>query len=189
MTKKITINAPDPITVNAARHLDETEGALKAGITVNIVDRAAINQVLRYIAMAHSASAEETAEHHVVDGVKYLCHTGDHYCPAEAHRLALSDALGLGTGAPWDAIRERAAELHNASVSPLQICELPHESIGEEDECERQRLARDSALLKQTLTQAILDLKLPLPAHNHGDFDDGLEAAIETVAQVFDTLE
>ncbi len=31
--------------------------------------------------------------------------------PAEAHRLALSEALGLGTGAPWDAIRERAAEL------------------------------------------------------------------------------
>lgn len=29
----------------------------------------------------------------------------------EEHRLALSDALGLGTGAPWDAIRVRAAEL------------------------------------------------------------------------------
>lgn len=28
-----------------------------------------------------------------------------------AHRLALSEALGLGTGAPWDAIRDRAAEL------------------------------------------------------------------------------
>lgn len=30
---------------------------------------------------------------------------------AEPHRLALSTALGLGTSAPWDAIRERAAEL------------------------------------------------------------------------------
>lgn len=30
---------------------------------------------------------------------------------AEEHRLALSEALGLGTGAPWAAIRERAAEL------------------------------------------------------------------------------
>lgn len=29
----------------------------------------------------------------------------------EEHRLALSTALGLGTSAPWDAIRERAAEL------------------------------------------------------------------------------
>ncbi|MGW3825742.1 hypothetical protein ACWEAF_26400 [Streptomyces sp. NPDC005071] len=31
----------------------------------------------------------------------------------EAHRVALSEALGLGTGAPWDAIRDRAAELRN----------------------------------------------------------------------------
>jgi len=30
---------------------------------------------------------------------------------AEAHRLALSTVLGLGTSAPWDAIQERAAEL------------------------------------------------------------------------------
>lgn len=30
---------------------------------------------------------------------------------AEEHRLALSDALGLGTGAPWDAIHDRATEL------------------------------------------------------------------------------
>ncbi|WP_326739110.1 hypothetical protein [Streptomyces sp. NBC_01022] len=29
----------------------------------------------------------------------------------ESHRRALSDVLGLGTGAPWDAIRDRAAEL------------------------------------------------------------------------------
>lgn len=27
------------------------------------------------------------------------------------HRLALSEALGLGTGAPWEAIHERACEL------------------------------------------------------------------------------
>ncbi|WP_143668321.1 hypothetical protein [Streptomyces sp. f150] len=33
----------------------------------------------------------------------------------EAHRLALSEALGLGTGAPWDAIRDRAAELAAAA--------------------------------------------------------------------------
>lgn len=32
----------------------------------------------------------------------------------EAHRLALSFALGLGTGAPWDAIRDRAADLGEA---------------------------------------------------------------------------
>ncbi|MFD7861835.1 hypothetical protein [Streptomyces sp. NPDC059783] len=33
---------------------------------------------------------------------------------AEAHRLALSEALGLGTGAPWNAIHDRAAELNAA---------------------------------------------------------------------------
>jgi hypothetical protein len=39
---------------------------------------------------------------------------------AEQQRLALSQALGLGTGAPWDAIRDRAAELAatSAPVSP-----------------------------------------------------------------------
>lgn len=31
--------------------------------------------------------------------------------PSETHRLALSTALGLGAGAPWDAIRDRAQEL------------------------------------------------------------------------------
>jgi ParB-like chromosome segregation protein Spo0J len=31
--------------------------------------------------------------------------------PAPEHRLALSEALSLGTGAPWDAIEERAAEV------------------------------------------------------------------------------
>jgi hypothetical protein len=36
---------------------------------------------------------------------------------AEAHRLALSTALGLGTSAPWDAIRERAAELAGQPVA------------------------------------------------------------------------
>ncbi|HTE57026.1 MAG TPA: hypothetical protein VK698_39505 [Kofleriaceae bacterium] len=33
------------------------------------------------------------------------------------HRLALSEALGLGTGAPWDAIEERAAELTAAALT------------------------------------------------------------------------
>ncbi|MEV3996706.1 hypothetical protein AB0K62_13650 [Streptomyces halstedii] len=36
----------------------------------------------------------------------------------ETHRLALSEALGLGTGAPWDAIRDRAAELAAAPPAP-----------------------------------------------------------------------
>ncbi|MDQ0792032.1 hypothetical protein [Streptomyces sp. B1I3] len=38
----------------------------------------------------------------------------------EMHRLALSEALGLGTGAPWDAIRERAAELRRLADEAQQ---------------------------------------------------------------------
>lgn len=34
---------------------------------------------------------------------------------SESHRLALSEALGLGTGAPWDAIYERVAELRRVA--------------------------------------------------------------------------
>ncbi|MEU9947068.1 hypothetical protein [Streptomyces sp. NPDC047939] len=40
---------------------------------------------------------------------------------AEPHRLALSEALGLGTGAPWDAIRDRAAELSAAPVDRAAV--------------------------------------------------------------------
>ncbi|MFF3697400.1 hypothetical protein [Streptomyces sp. NPDC002221] len=40
---------------------------------------------------------------------------------AEARRLALSQALGLGTGAPWDAIQERAEELHLAPVDRAAV--------------------------------------------------------------------
>jgi len=36
---------------------------------------------------------------------------------AEEHRLALSEALGLGTGAPWDAIHDRARTLRTADES------------------------------------------------------------------------
>ncbi|MGW1949112.1 hypothetical protein ACWCRC_32915 [Streptomyces sp. NPDC001940] len=36
----------------------------------------------------------------------------------EAHRLALSEALGLGTGAPWDAIRDQAAAFRARLSAP-----------------------------------------------------------------------
>lgn len=38
----------------------------------------------------------------------------------EAHRLALSEALHLGTGAPWDAIRDRAGDLSRRDVEAQQ---------------------------------------------------------------------
>jgi hypothetical protein len=37
----------------------------------------------------------------------------------EPYRLALSQALGLGTGAPWEAIRERAEELGRGPGDPV----------------------------------------------------------------------
>ncbi|MFD5566610.1 hypothetical protein [Streptomyces cadmiisoli] len=43
---------------------------------------------------------------------------------AGAHRLALSFAVGLGTGAPWDAIRDRAAELHGADAQQQEMASL-----------------------------------------------------------------
>lgn len=49
--------------------------------------------------------------HHAIDQVTVDDQADD------AHRLALSTALGLGTSAPWDAIRERAAEAE-APLSP-----------------------------------------------------------------------
>ncbi|WP_171111257.1 MULTISPECIES: hypothetical protein [unclassified Streptomyces] len=48
----------------------------------------------------------------------------------EAHRLALSFALGLGTSAPWDAIRERAAELHGAEAQPTETDDTVHACPG-----------------------------------------------------------
>lgn len=36
----------------------------------------------------------------------------------EEHRLALSEALGLGTGAPWDAIRDQAAAFRARLAAP-----------------------------------------------------------------------
>ncbi|MFI8792643.1 hypothetical protein [Streptomyces sp. NPDC055105] len=39
----------------------------------------------------------------------------------EAHRLALSQALGLGTGAPWDAIRGRAGDVDRLQGKVLEL--------------------------------------------------------------------
>jgi hypothetical protein len=83
-------------------------------------------------------SAEKTVREHVttlhligeqLDQVEnwmwqHLADTRDAADPSEAHRLALSEVLGLGTGAPWDAIRERAAEL--AAVSSVGQAPTPN---------------------------------------------------------------
>ncbi|MFF3151870.1 hypothetical protein [Streptomyces sp. NPDC057910] len=83
-------------------------------------------------------------------------------------RLALSQALGLGTGAPWDAIQERAAELHLASVAEAQPAEaaLPAPVDRAEEELRywqsklgavtdgRDALQRENARLRRDLATA-----------------------------------
>ena len=41
------------------------------------------------------------------------------WCQIEAHRLALSEALHLGNGAPWDAIADRAGELSRRDIEAV----------------------------------------------------------------------
>jgi hypothetical protein len=60
----------------------------------------------------------------------------------EAQRLALSQALGLGTGAPWDAIRDRAAELaalpepaNRAAIRAAALREAA-DFVGNDDDCD-----------------------------------------------------
>lgn len=82
MTLPDPAGPPDETTILAARYLDAIEGPVQIGSTVDAATRFAINQVLRYVAAAHSAHAPR----------------------------------------------------------PVEICELPHTSDTEEEECEEQRL-------------------------------------------------
>lgn len=49
----------------------------------------------------------------------------------EARRLALSEALDLGTGAPWDAIHERVAELRRLAAAPAAVSAVPGQADDE----------------------------------------------------------
>jgi hypothetical protein len=53
----------------------------------------------------------DTATWTAIRAIQLMNEAGRERDAAEEQRLALSEALSLGTGAPWDAIRERAAEL------------------------------------------------------------------------------
>lgn len=73
----------------------------------------------------------------------------------EAHRLALSEALHLGTGAPWDAIRDRAAEL-GAQQQPET--EAPDElatarATNQRLNYEKQRLESELAAYRRAVRQ------------------------------------
>lgn len=55
----ISIPAPSAATISAARHLDASEGPVRDGTVVDLTARAAINQVLRYIALAHNTQTTD----------------------------------------------------------------------------------------------------------------------------------
>ncbi|MEV7034568.1 hypothetical protein AB0N99_30605 [Streptomyces sp. NPDC093272] len=69
----------------------------------------------------------------------------------EAHRLALSQAVDLGTGAPWDAIHERVAELNSRS-------DVGTEFVRQADHPDQAGLAAFEADLAETLTDAMIAL-------------------------------
>jgi hypothetical protein len=58
--KRILIDPPSEMVILAARHLDQTEGRVQTGTTVDASTRSAINAVLDYIATAHNAPAAAT---------------------------------------------------------------------------------------------------------------------------------
>ncbi|RPE40242.1 hypothetical protein EDD90_3278 [Streptomyces sp. Ag109_O5-1] len=60
--KRITIDAPDGLTILAARHLDATEGRVQVGTAVDTATRTAITRVLAYVAKAHNSRPTPTAD-------------------------------------------------------------------------------------------------------------------------------
>lgn len=90
-----------------------------------------VQAAFRYLNMQLTLEAREQSDEATGPVLCPDCrrvHPGEDYCtePAdrpevEAHRLALSQALGLGTSAPWEAIHERAAELHRGAVKRQQM--------------------------------------------------------------------
>ena len=267
MTKRITIDAPDSVTILAARHLDETEGPVQIGDVVTASTRGAINRVLNYIAKAHSAPAdqppaicelphetieeEEECDAERARGSAVLRQAAadfdaraEYILYAVEERAAFVAKACRAEAATW---REAAGRLRFLAAEP-NTCGPPpdscdpggepcarhereeshadgeHELCG--DECaEKDRSPEDivrrhvmtlhligeqlagveswmwnhladvrgvttTAPLKQTLTRAIFALKDPMPpgsGHWQAGFDDGLDAAIDAVARVFDT--
>ncbi|MGW5175864.1 hypothetical protein ACWERY_16070 [Streptomyces sp. NPDC004082] len=59
----------------------------------------------------------DTASWTAIRAIQLMNEAGEQ---TEAYRLALSQALGLGTGAPWDAITERASELRRLADEAQQ---------------------------------------------------------------------
>ncbi|MEU9310907.1 hypothetical protein [Streptomyces sp. NPDC048256] len=99
--------------------------------------------------------------------------------PAEAHRLALSEALGLGTGAPWDAIRERATEMAAAAV---RVPATDRTALTERiTKAVQGVLPMSSSLACEVVADAVLAV-LPAPADRASVLRDA-ETALRTEAK------
>ena len=76
---------------------------------------------------------------------------------ADGHRLALSEALGLGAGAPWDAIRERAAELGLAPVDRAAVLREAADAVAADNRSIRYGSATDYADRHAALLRRMAD--------------------------------
>jgi hypothetical protein len=89
-------------------------------------------------AVTEDRDAASTEEFHFVDGVKYLCHKDDHYCPPGSRspaRVQFDDALKVlllteyQNGAMWavERIREEAKGEPTGSETKMALAELAAE--------------------------------------------------------------
>ncbi len=127
-SRKIIIDAPDFTTILAARHLDENEGGAPIGSVLDPVTRSAITHVLNYVARAHNApetAATPTSSQAIRKKLRGWAYSAGHI---ESELDSVVDLM--------------YSMIAKDVVPAVAVCELPHETIAEEeDECERQRLA------------------------------------------------
>ncbi|MEV8523197.1 hypothetical protein AB0451_03415 [Streptomyces sp. NPDC052000] len=94
----------DTLCVDTQHYLNNADAVLAA---VPEVERAAIYRAAWHSARRRARVLSDDLTRRAPLLGQYAAAASE----AEAHRLALSQVLGLGTGAPWDAIQERASEL------------------------------------------------------------------------------
>jgi hypothetical protein len=88
----------------------------------------------------------------------------------EEHRLALSEALGLGTGAPWNAIHARARTLRTADESAREGWEQAaiqrSRATAWREEAERAEAAAELRRVAAETPAAVTVHAVPLPGSN-----------------------
>lgn len=94
----------------------------------------------------------------------------------EAHRLALSDALGLGTGAPWDAIRDAAAG-YRRTLAEADQRKQEYKQACIRLRAEVERLRTDRAAVLREAAALLVDHASTLEALSSSDYDNESFAA------------